>query len=393
MKRTTIISLVAASALFAGTVNINSGWNLVGAVEDVNPSNIECARTVWTFDGYNWNWSLYQTMNQVDNYGYTPLTQINKGQGFWVNSECSTVLDFAESNDTVEDNTTTTVMDINATPVAPLEIGSFGTAYNTDEGNDWYALFDIDTLNETIMITDYEKDSNGTWVIEDSFDANYTTTSPWSMTLTEYDDNGSLAFSGDMVINSTYQINSVDGIPFVELFMSDVNFTVTHSTFEGPEALDWAPQDCSTGTCYPITNTSDFRDNLLVNDNWFSDDDYAMLNGMPGTIAGDIVSGTVVSTFACDQDGDGNQNEICEEVERTTNVIGSWTYDAIEDEIYMDLPDEEQYLSVMPDANSETGYFVYGDSKDKVGSVWNETLFTGEDASDATIQYYINNSQ
>lgn len=76
--------------LSAQTLSLKSGWNLVGAVEDINASEISCAQTVWTYDT-NGTWSLYQTMNTSDNYGYPQLDNINQGTGFWVNanSDCS----------------------------------------------------------------------------------------------------------------------------------------------------------------------------------------------------------------------------------------------------------------------------------------------------------------
>lgn len=85
MKKIVTSLVLSALALFATTININSGWNLIGAIGAIKPGQITCAKTVWTYKGGDWK--LYaKGSTDPNNYGFTPLTDIQAGQGFWVNA-------------------------------------------------------------------------------------------------------------------------------------------------------------------------------------------------------------------------------------------------------------------------------------------------------------------
>jgi hypothetical protein len=64
------------------------GWNLLGAVNTIDPSNMECVSTVWAFE--NGNWSLYQNISNTTNFGYSKLNQVKQGMGYWIDSTCNT---------------------------------------------------------------------------------------------------------------------------------------------------------------------------------------------------------------------------------------------------------------------------------------------------------------
>lgn len=51
MKKIVTSLALSAATLFATSVNVNSGWNLVGAIGAITPSQITCAQTVWTYEG------------------------------------------------------------------------------------------------------------------------------------------------------------------------------------------------------------------------------------------------------------------------------------------------------------------------------------------------------
>lgn len=85
MKKIVLALALSIAAWSATTVKINSGWNLVGAIGSITPSQIPCAQTVWTYEGGAWK--LYTSDGtDTNNYGFTPLTSIQEGQGFWVNA-------------------------------------------------------------------------------------------------------------------------------------------------------------------------------------------------------------------------------------------------------------------------------------------------------------------
>ena len=97
MKKFTIASILLASSLFAiNGVPLKQGWNLVGAVDDINPQSISCAKTIWTYRDGGWN--LYiQNDTSADNHGFPQIGQISKGEGFWVNADSNCVINFSDS--------------------------------------------------------------------------------------------------------------------------------------------------------------------------------------------------------------------------------------------------------------------------------------------------------
>jgi len=89
MKQITIypILLLLASALsWSQTVNVKSGWQLLGATEDSASMcgfTESCVSSVWTYDKGVWN--SYEPTSS-----FNTITSIKEGSGFWVNmKECS----------------------------------------------------------------------------------------------------------------------------------------------------------------------------------------------------------------------------------------------------------------------------------------------------------------
>ena len=125
-----LISGLAVSSvmLFSTTIPLNNGWNLVGAVEDINISQTACVKTAWMYDQYttmNSGWTLYTNTNYgydtPSDYGYTEFDMITKSEGFWAYADasagCSIV--FPDVNTTTDNNTT--VVDSNvSTFINPL---------------------------------------------------------------------------------------------------------------------------------------------------------------------------------------------------------------------------------------------------------------------------------
>jgi len=77
--------------LNAYQINIKSGWQLKGALEDINVTSVFNKPeiiSVWTYDDENNKWRAYLPNTNIDlnKFGIKPLNTINKGEGFWVNS-------------------------------------------------------------------------------------------------------------------------------------------------------------------------------------------------------------------------------------------------------------------------------------------------------------------
>ena len=87
-----ILLLVAMIiGLNAYQINIKSGWQLKGALEDINVTSVFNKPeiiSVWTYDDENNKWRAYLPNTNIDlnKFGIKPLNTINKGEGFWVNS-------------------------------------------------------------------------------------------------------------------------------------------------------------------------------------------------------------------------------------------------------------------------------------------------------------------
>jgi hypothetical protein len=90
MKKSLSIALLSTSLLSGFEYQIQSGWQLLGAVEDITLSDIDknCVPFVWGHNRDTGNWELYAPDKQHD---HTPLTTIHKGDGFWAfgNSDCT----------------------------------------------------------------------------------------------------------------------------------------------------------------------------------------------------------------------------------------------------------------------------------------------------------------
>ena len=90
MKR--LLSLIAALAVSAGAYNYNiqQGWQLEGAVTDMNLSTFKNNNvvSVWTYDYQNQKWRAYfpTKIINLSKYGIEPLKQIKKGEGFWISA-------------------------------------------------------------------------------------------------------------------------------------------------------------------------------------------------------------------------------------------------------------------------------------------------------------------
>jgi len=89
MKRILISSIIIGS-LFAYDLNLSTGWQMEGALEDINVKSFSSPdiKAVWAYDKFTKQWRAYLPNTQVDlsQYNIEPLKTIKKGEGFWVKS-------------------------------------------------------------------------------------------------------------------------------------------------------------------------------------------------------------------------------------------------------------------------------------------------------------------
>jgi len=89
MKKLLIPAIIAGS-IFAYDLNLTTGWQMVGALEDIDINSLNSPNvvSVWSYDADTKKWKAYIPNNTIDLYQYNidPLYKIKKGEGFWVNS-------------------------------------------------------------------------------------------------------------------------------------------------------------------------------------------------------------------------------------------------------------------------------------------------------------------
>ena len=194
------LSIIAGLAISAGayTFNIQQGWQLEGAVSDMNLSQFKNANvvSVWTYDYKNQKWMAYFPTKIIDlsKYGIENLTGIKKGEGFWVNAAGNfsiNVIDDTQkayeqgyqdglnsgSSNSVDNPNNITLVD---TPTAFDLSDIAGKTFKIVAGKDGYSILTFD--NNGIGHVSFSNDNNYTLkydngvidVINDNNDFNFT---------------------------------------------------------------------------------------------------------------------------------------------------------------------------------------------------------------------------
>jgi len=106
-----LFSIVTALAIGAGayTLNLNTGWQLKGALSDINVSELNNSNiiSVWTYDSNIQKWRAYIPNSSIDlsKYGIENLQKIEEGEGFWINAKSNVSINIAsEINNSNYDN-------------------------------------------------------------------------------------------------------------------------------------------------------------------------------------------------------------------------------------------------------------------------------------------------
>jgi hypothetical protein len=108
------------------TYSIHSGWNLLGAICDITPQQLNDSRiqTVWRWSGNSWQ--AYSpnpaTQQTLQNMGFQPFQVIHSKEGFWVYSTAAFDLN---------------IECINTPPVVPQPTGSCNSTYIATANNEW----------------------------------------------------------------------------------------------------------------------------------------------------------------------------------------------------------------------------------------------------------------
>ena len=95
-----LLSLAAVViGLNAYQIDIKSGWQLKGALEDINATSVFNESeivSVWSYDSENSKWRAYLPNMNIDLSNYDniePLNVIHKGEGFWISANSELLIE------------------------------------------------------------------------------------------------------------------------------------------------------------------------------------------------------------------------------------------------------------------------------------------------------------
>ena len=219
-----LLSLAAVViGLNAYQIDIKSGWQLKGALEDINVTDVFNESeiiSVWTYDGNNNKWKAYLPNMNIDLSNYNniePLNVIHQGEGFWVNANSDLLVEtgnVANANDsnvsytgTITENnlvdtpTTFSLSDIaNKTFKVFVEDDFIEVTFNSngianltfDDDNYEIKLENgiIKVYENNNLIDEYKKvkaDNNGIIVLGKDLEDNEYYLEPWLTTITPVD--------------------------------------------------------------------------------------------------------------------------------------------------------------------------------------------------------------
>ena len=156
-----LLSLAAlVIGLNAYQIDIKSGWQLKGALEDINVTDVFNEAeiiSVWTYDDENGKWRAYLPNVNVnlDSYGIEPLNIIHKGEGFWVNASNNLFVEtnISENAQNIDGNTNNISNNEAKNSLGIEEIGSFKINYSYNKVSTGI----VDVTNKKVFISDQIK--------------------------------------------------------------------------------------------------------------------------------------------------------------------------------------------------------------------------------------------
>ena len=150
-----LLSFAAALAISVGayTLNLHTGWQLKGALSDINVNELNSSDiiSVWTYDSINKKWRAYLPNSSINlsKYGIENLQKIEEGEGFWVN---------AKNNSSINVGTLKYPLTTFIGKVWGYNWYKIDAFYDGDkrfEGND----VEVNDTNEYILLRAYKKDN------------------------------------------------------------------------------------------------------------------------------------------------------------------------------------------------------------------------------------------
>ena len=168
MKKLLIIAstVLLASSMLSADITIKTGWQLLGATQDMNTSMFDnsCVDYMWKYDttsAVSPEWQIHIANGQNYIHTYAPISSLHKGEGYWVkgNSDCIVSIS-ADTNASIPNNTIVSYnnistdgllkasLDLNVTNAFRGVISVDNYLYTVSRDGDLF-VFDISTLEST----------------------------------------------------------------------------------------------------------------------------------------------------------------------------------------------------------------------------------------------------
>jgi hypothetical protein len=112
LKKIALSTVLLSSSIFADQIEIISGWNLLGSVNEINVKsfqNTSCVKSAFSYDENGW--SVYHRDIDITNTDLNIFDTLPKGKGYWVYNDTT-------STCTLDCNST--AVDVNSLPIADL---------------------------------------------------------------------------------------------------------------------------------------------------------------------------------------------------------------------------------------------------------------------------------
>ncbi|MGM0519375.1 MAG: hypothetical protein ACQERD_07010 [Campylobacterota bacterium] len=364
------LSALTASALMAQTNlcvdSTDNGWHLKGATNDITVTELQSNSnidTVWTYDHSNSSepWTVY-SKDENSTSSFTQISTIPIGQGFWVMCNDGTYVD----DDSTDDNSSSPDI-VTESTTAQIDLTSdFSNhiSFNMDDF-DWFDKMSKTGTYLTFSPNEYEESSSGTasWTTEEERSYDLSNINATQANVKSTYDGGEY----NLTIGTTEKITSIDGTSYSDLYLTNLSIKVVTPGDGWTDVWDWAPKYWDGTQEITVKNNDQMLDMFLIGNNWFTND-YAMLDGTSTDTTGDVVQGVI----------DTSETNYTK-VDRTNNIIGSWEINTYG--LHITLPDETMTMNIISSSNTSTGYALEVKGLDKVGSVWNEQMLWGSDAT------------
>lgn len=324
-----VLSVAAVSAIYAQTTACQSdGWQLLGAVNDVNVttelSDSTKIATVWSYNSDTDKWRLYvpdQYNFDYSTYNLEELSTVKAGKGYWVNCLSSTDTNTTENNTTDSNTTYEPVFTYGDDLTASFDVANNGEFFIVEDDEYELEIGHITGLN-TLSATykEYEFEENA-WV-----DQNITETlsvSPDSSTNVQITMDNVIE---DFEVIKAQKVAAIDGEDVTELGLKEaqVKITVTEHFGEVYETTDWWDGNYRYNS-QEVTDLDTLREMFLTYETWteVGENTQVMLKG-ENTY---VTSGIVEKAQWNGEYYDGCTEGDCKMYESTGEEIGTWYYD------------------------------------------------------------------